>query len=223
MKLPAVAVVTAFASGIAIGFWPVLANNAASPRFLASELYAAVLLLVAARFLLSLQRLPAAVILAAPLRWLSAVLLYCIKWMAHIPRLSYRIQAPPMWLILSYFCAAALLALGSRFASVSAIWCKRLSFALLLAAALLIAIFPFAPRWQRGSLELTVLDVRQGDSLFLVSPPGHTILVDAGGSFTDPSHRAESRGPDPGEDAVSPYLWSRGFKQIDIVALTHAH
>ena len=30
-------------------------------------------------------------------------------------------------------------------------------------------------------------------------------------------------GLDIGEDAVSPYLWSRGLKQIDVVALTHAH
>ncbi len=28
---------------------------------------------------------------------------------------------------------------------------------------------------------------------------------------------------DPGEEAVSPYLWRRGFKKIDVMALTHAH
>jgi len=28
---------------------------------------------------------------------------------------------------------------------------------------------------------------------------------------------------DPGEDAVSLYLWSRGFQKLDVVALTHAH
>jgi beta-lactamase superfamily II metal-dependent hydrolase len=28
---------------------------------------------------------------------------------------------------------------------------------------------------------------------------------------------------DIGEDVVSPYLWSRGFHQLDVVALTHAH
>jgi competence protein ComEC len=28
---------------------------------------------------------------------------------------------------------------------------------------------------------------------------------------------------DPGEEAVSAYLWSRGFQKIDVVALTHAH
>jgi competence protein ComEC len=30
-------------------------------------------------------------------------------------------------------------------------------------------------------------------------------------------------GIDPGEEAVSPYLWSRGFQKLSIVALTHAH
>ena len=85
------------------------------------------------------------------------------------------------------------------------------------------ATFPFAPRWQRGSFELNVLDVGQGDSLPLVFPAGHTIPVDAGGSFSDPAHRSEMPGLDPGEEAVSRYLWSRGFKHIAVVALTHAH
>jgi competence protein ComEC len=73
------------------------------------------------------------------------------------------------------------------------------------------------------SLKLIAVDVGQGDSLLLVSPSGYSVLVAAGGSFTDPAQRSETRGPDPGEEAVSGYLWSRGFKQIDVRALTHAH
>jgi ribonuclease BN (tRNA processing enzyme) len=53
--------------------------------------------------------------------------------------------------------------------------------------------------------------------------PSREDLVDGGGSFSDPAQRGETHGPDPGEEAVSNFLWSRGFKQIDVVALTHAH
>src|ERR1700687_4340790 len=86
--------------------------------------------------------------------------------------------------------AAVLLAITLRTCSLPSRWIKRFSFALLLAAAVTLATFPFAPRWQRGSFELSVLDVGQGDSLFLVFPAGHTILVDAGGSFSAIRHLA---------------------------------
>jgi Metallo-beta-lactamase superfamily len=65
--------------------------------------------------------------------------------------------------------------------------------------------------------------VGQGDSLFVVSPMGETLLIDGGGAFGGFPGHEEARGSDPGEEAVSPYLWSRGFKKIDVVALTHAH
>jgi competence protein ComEC len=74
-------------------------------------------------------------------------------------------------------------------------------------------------------LEVTALDCGQGDSLFLVLPDKTTMLVDASGS----RHRSTSEGAfqghlwDPGEDIVSPYLWSRGIKKIDIVVLSHPH
>jgi beta-lactamase superfamily II metal-dependent hydrolase len=74
-----------------------------------------------------------------------------------------------------------------------------------------------------GKLEVSVLDVGQGDSLFVVSPGGKTLLIDGGGAFGGYSTREEALGVDPGEEAVSRYLWSRGFQKLDVVALTHAH
>ncbi len=48
------------------------------------------------------------------------------------------------------------------------------------------------------------------------------MLIDGGGAFGGfPGQN--NRGIDPGEEAVSPYLWSRGFQKLDVVALTHAH
>jgi competence protein ComEC len=51
------------------------------------------------------------------------------------------------------------------------------------------------------------------------------MLVDAGGSHARGAREGGFQGRrwDPGEDIVSPFLWSQGIKKIDIVALTHAH
>ncbi len=86
-----------------------------------------------------------------------------------------------------------------------------------LSAAWICAVPPH-PMVRVGVLELTAIDVGQGDSILLVSPQGTTLLVDGGGIPTWMHSDL-----DIGEDVVSPYLWSRGFHQIDIVALTHAH
>jgi competence protein ComEC len=89
--------------------------------------------------------------------------------------------------------------------------------------SVVIAVYPFRPVLAAGRLEMTVLDVGQGDSIFAVSPKGSTLLIDGGGAFEGFRRREEHLGPDPGEEAVSAYLWSRGFKRLDAVALTHAH
>jgi competence protein ComEC len=72
-------------------------------------------------------------------------------------------------------------------------------------------------------LETTILDVGQGDSLFVVSPHGKTLLIDGGGAFGGFPGHEQHEGIDPGEEAVSPYLWSWRFQKIDVVALTRAH
>jgi competence protein ComEC len=74
---------------------------------------------------------------------------------------------------------------------------------------------------ERGALEITAIDVGQGDSILVVFPDGRRMLVDGGGipSF---SGQAQAR-LDIGEDVVAPYLWDRSFRSLDVVALSHAH
>jgi competence protein ComEC len=97
------------------------------------------------------------------------------------------------------------------------------SVAALVSTAVAIATYPFSPRLAPQRLELTVLDVGQGDSLFLSFPHGRTMLVDGGGEIGTFHAGGMRSGIDVGEDVVSPYLWSRGLKKIDVIALTHAH
>ena len=161
--------------------------------------------------------------LAAPLGWVTQLLLHIVQWFAHFPRWSYRIPGPPLWLIMTFLLTGILLAITFRMIQPWRRVATRCACGFVGASALAIALFPFGTRWTAGKLEVTILDVGQGDSLFVVSPHGKTLLIDGGGAFGGFPGREEHNGPDPGEDAVSPYLWSRGFQKLDVVALTHAH
>jgi competence protein ComEC len=98
-----------------------------------------------------------------------------------------------------------------------------------IAAALLplvaaMVLWPERPVTSPGMLEITAIDVGQGDSLLVISPEGRTMLVDAGGPVGGPSEAAAAAsGFDVGEEVVAPYLWSRRIRRLDVVALSHAH
>jgi competence protein ComEC len=64
----------------------------------------------------------------------------------------------------------------------------------------------------RGTVELVMLDVGQGDAIALRSPGGRWILVDAG-------PRTETF--DAGARTVLPYLRTRGVRVLDLLVLTH--
>ena len=88
----------------------------------------------------------------------------------------------------------------------------------ILAAALALGSVSPRPNVRANVLEVTSIDVGQGDSTLLVMPQGRTLLVDAGGPIGDGASQL-----DFGEDVVSPYLWWRGISRLDAVAITHGH
>lgn len=88
----------------------------------------------------------------------------------------------------------------------------------LLASAAWIVRFPPKPQWHPGVFEVTAIDVGQGDSLLLITPEGKTLLLDSGGAVENSCSEF-----DVGEEVVSPYLWSRGIRRLDAVAVSHAH
>ncbi len=144
--------------------------------------------------------------------------------MTHLPRLapwlSYRIPAPPIWAACGFCLAFVLAGVALRFA-------RRWTGIALAACAVfvaLVAIDPFPPQLPRDGFELTALDCGRGEALFAVLPGGATMLVNAGGGRAGISRTPDSRLRrwNAGEEIVSPYLWSRGIKRIDVLAVTHA-
>lgn len=97
-------------------------------------------------------------------------------------------------------------------------WLAAGGLTVLAASALWVSAVQPHPQIRPNVLEMTAIDVGQGDSIFLVSPAGRTLLVDTGGL----PHWVHSD-LDIGEDVVSPYLWSRAISRLDAVAITHAH
>lgn len=65
-----------------------------------------------------------------------------------------------------------------------------------------------------NKLEITFLDVGQGDAVFILTPSGKSILVD-GGEKTNYS--------DMGKDVVLPYLQYKGIKELDVIVNSHPH
>lgn len=108
---------------------------------------------------------------------------------------------------------------------VLALWsaCRRLTITsagivTLFVMALAVAFVAPRPLARPGVVEMTTIDVGQGDSTLVVTPDGKSLVVDAGG----PSGPGGSQ-LDFGEDVVSPYLWQRGFSRLDAVAISHGH
>src|SRR5437762_3756562 len=84
-------------------------------------------------------------LLSVPLGWLTGFLIHSMSWIAHFPRWSYRIPGPSMWLVVVFFAAALLLACALRLSSSSYKWLGPSALVSVVAAAILIASYPFAP------------------------------------------------------------------------------
>jgi Predicted hydrolase (metallo-beta-lactamase superfamily) len=77
-----------------------------------------------------------------------------------------------------------------------------------------LSILLWSPWNESKALEVTFLDVGQGDSIIIQTPERHTILLDAGPG---------NEWFDSGEKIIVPYLLQNGVKNLDAVIITHEH
>jgi competence protein ComEC len=154
--------------------------------------------------------------------WVAALTGALLKFSARIAdwhagiEPSWRVPDPPLWLAVSFGASLALLCLVSRKPLI-----RRVTTALVLALFALLLWQPWPAPVRKGVLELTSIDVGQGDSLLLEFPEGKRMLIDGGGILQ--FGRSRNSNLDIGEDVVSSYLWNRGIRSLDVVVATHAH
>jgi competence protein ComEC len=161
--------------------------------------------------------------------WLVDLLFATAGWFAAWPWSAVRVYTPtPGMLVAYYFTATAcLLAVspppGHRLDETEQgrtgvrRWARRLAAAGALVGALALCVQVSLRLWPPAgtpTLRLTLLDVGQGESLFLDFPEGRRMLVDAGGV---PGDRF-----DIGARVVAPFLLHEWVGSLDVLVLTHA-
>jgi competence protein ComEC len=137
-----------------------------------------------------------------------------VRGLGRLRLADFRVPTPSIWMIAAASAALVLAMMCARRRALPA----AVGLAALLAASLALPFVPPNPHTRAGVLEVTSIDVGEGDSILLVTPQGRTLLVDAGG----PTWAASSQ-LDFGEDVVAPYLWWRGISRLDAVAISHGH
>jgi len=126
------------------------------------------------------------------------VMLHGVEWLSRWPWGHWFVQAPPVWLTVSYY-AVLLVWMGRHIPCRLKLWIT--GGAVALATVILMA-------QHEEAVEITVLDLRDGMAVF-VNLPGerHDFLVDGGGTWS-------------GEHVVVPFLRSQGVNRLEALVLT---
>ena len=154
--------------------------------------------------------------------WLVDLLFVLARWFADFPWSSLRVYTPTVGMVLAYY-AAASCALA-RFPGAAApgeppggpVRPRRWAGWAAVGCCLILAGLVYArltPAGAEPHVRLTVLDVGEGEAIYVAYPGNARMLVDAGGM--------SGEGFDVGLRVITPYLLHEWVGGLDVLVLTH--
>lgn len=140
--------------------------------------------------------------------WLLLVALRAVVWIAAaIPNAMVHLPAPGWAAIAAWYAGLVIAPLAPLHRA------ARASLAGLGLAVAALSLWPWLAPGD-GKLRVVFLDVGQGDATLIELPDRRRILVDGG--------PGGPRRLDVGEHVLSPFLWNRPARRLDVIALSHA-
>lgn len=151
-----------------------------------------------------------AVVFVIPAGKIIVLIAKIAKVASKIPLLTIVYPSIPPYMVLLYFIGMFLFIIPIHLKKIDSKSLKRVI------TITLILIFSLAPLSKRNYVEVTFIDVGQGDSIFIRTDNGKTILIDGGG--TPYYYEGEFN---TGNDIIKPFLHSRGVKKLDLIVFSH--
>lgn len=167
--------------------------------------------------------LPLADVINVSTGFITELILRAAHWLAALPFATIVVEQPAIFEITGFYLVLFLAAEAWKNPAVSlrirriylTNYQRLIPIGLFAAACLL--WFSIAAPGEKG-IELTFLDIGQGDAAVLECPGGFSAVFDTGGApeMTKSSYN-------PGERILMPFLRRKGISRIDVLLLSHAH
>ncbi|MGD9851245.1 MAG: DNA internalization-related competence protein ComEC/Rec2 [Nitrospirales bacterium] len=139
-------------------------------------------------------------------QWVFEVLALCVAWMARIPWAEWHVASPSIGAALVFW-----IALAGGYVWYTSSLVRWGGIAVLIG---LVSWWAWSPRsgWEPGHVQVTFMDVGQGDATLIELPDGQTVLIDGGPAYSR---------LDMGRAVIGPLLWNKGIRRLDHVIATH--